>query len=79
MKGKKLIQVFNPSLAALLFAAEKDKGSPLTEAEVIAIRNSATVMIVPEESAAEFEKKRGYKDIDSDNCWQEWSELRKRF
>ncbi|MDQ4121931.1 MAG: hypothetical protein M3209_10850 [Acidobacteriota bacterium] len=78
MKGKKLIQVFNPSLAALLFAAEKDKGSPLTEDEVIAIRNSATVMMVSEESAAEFEKKRGYKDIDADNCWEEWRKLRER-
>lgn len=79
MSEKKLVQVFNPSLAALLFAAEKDKGSPLTEPEVIAIRNSSTMMMVPEESAAEFEKKRGYKDIDPDNCWHEWCELRKRF
>jgi hypothetical protein len=77
MSGKKLVQIFNPSLAALLLAAEKDKGNPLTEAEVIAIRNSATVMMVPEESAAEFDKKRGYKDIDPGNCWQEWCELRK--
>ncbi len=78
MNGKKLVQVFNPSLAALLLAAEKDKGSPLTEDEVIAIRNSSTMMMVPEESAAEFEKKRGYKDIDADNCWEEWCKLRER-
>jgi hypothetical protein len=78
MSSRKLVQIFNPSLAALLLAAENDKGSPLTEDEVIAIRNSATVMMVPEESAAEMSKKRGYKDIDPDNCWQEWCELRKR-
>jgi hypothetical protein len=79
MSEKKLVQVFNPSLAALLFAAEKDKGSPLTEDEVIAIRNSSTMMMVSEEAAAEMDKKRGYKDIDPDNCWQQWCELRKRF
>lgn len=79
MSSRKLVQIFNPSLAALLLAAENDKGSPLTEDEVIAIRNSATVMMVPEESAAEMSKKRGYKDIDPDNCWMEWCELRRRF
>lgn len=78
MSSRKLVQIFNPSLAALLLAAENDKGSPLTEDEVIAIRNSATVMMVPEESAAEMSKKRGYKDIDPDNCWKEWCELRRR-
>lgn len=79
MSFRKLVQIFNPSLAALLLAAENDKGSALTEDEVIAIRNSATVMMVPEESAAEMSKKRGYKDIDPDNCWKEWCELRRRF
>lgn len=78
MSERKLIQIFNPSLAALLLAAENDKGGALTEDEVIAIRNSATVMMVSEEAAEEFAKKRGYKDIDPDNCWQEWCELRKR-
>ena len=72
MSGKKLVQVFNPSLAALLLAAETDKGSPLTKEEVIAIRNSTTMMTVPEEAAHEMERQRGYKDINPDNVWEEW-------
>jgi hypothetical protein len=78
MNSGKMTQVFNPSLAALLLAAETDKGSPLTEEEVFAIRNSATLMMVPAEIVHELDEKRGYKDIDPDNCWKEWCELRKR-
>jgi hypothetical protein len=78
MSGKKLVQIFNPSLAALLLAAEKDKRSPLTKDEVFAIRNSATLMMVSEEAAEEIYKKRGFRDINPDNCWEEWCELRKR-
>lgn len=78
MSEKKMMQVYNPSLASLLLAAETDKGRPLSEPEVVAIRNSATIIMVPEETAREIENKRGHKDINPENCWEEWCELRKR-
>ena len=78
MNRQNLITVYNPSLSALLLAAEKDKGAPLTVPEVLAIRDSATVLNVPAEHAQQLEQKRGYKDINADNVWAEWQELKKR-
>ena len=70
------VLIFTPSLTALLLNKEKAKGSPLTIDEVHAIRDSARVVEVSPEIAAEFEKKRGYQDIDAENCWDEWQRLR---
>jgi hypothetical protein len=78
MSSENLVTVYNPSLATLLLAAETDKGSPLSEREVLGIRDSATVLKLPAETAAQMEKQRGHKDIDPENCWTEWQELRKR-
>ncbi|HZH35248.1 MAG TPA: hypothetical protein VEX64_10435 [Pyrinomonadaceae bacterium] len=78
MSSEGLITIYNPSLAALLVAAETQKGAPLTEREVIGIRDSATVVNVPAASALEMEKKRGYKDINPENCWEDWQSLRQR-
>ena len=78
MSSKNLVTVYNPSIAAILLAAETDKGTPLSEREVLGIRDSATVLKVLPETAAEMEKQRGHKDINPENCWAEWQELRKR-
>jgi len=78
MSKENLITVYNPSLAALLLASETEKRAPLDEKEVNAIRDSATVLRVPEATALEMEQKRGHKDISSENAWAEWQELRKK-
>jgi hypothetical protein len=64
-----------PALSAILFAKEKEKGSPLTEAEVVAIRDDSAVIALPDHGKALAER-RGYEDIDPDNCWREWQTLR---
>lgn len=79
MSEKELVTIFMPSLAALLRASEKQRGRQLLEKEVYAIRDSATVTMVSREKAEEMERKRGYKDINPENCWAEWQELRKKF
>lgn len=71
-----LVLVFVPALAAVLKAAEDKKGTPLEEAEVIAIRDAAVCMAVKPSAAREMEASRGYPDIVAENAWQEWSKLR---
>ncbi|MCB4794539.1 hypothetical protein LGR51_08485 [Pseudomonas sp. NP21570] len=72
-----LCLVFIPALVTLLYKAEKDKGSPLTENEVIKIRDSATCMAVQFSAALEMEEKRGYPDIVAEEAWSEWQAARK--
>ena len=78
MSRANLVKVYSQGLSALFLAAETESRRPLTEKECLAIRDSATVVFVPVESAAEMDKQRGYKDINPDNCWEEWQILRKR-
>jgi len=71
-----LCLVFVPALVAVLYAAEQQKGAPLTEQEVIDIRNNATCIKLPFRVALESEQKRGYPDIVAENCWEEWQSMR---
>ena len=66
---------FIPSLASNLLAEERRKGSPLTESEVLAIRDRSTVTVVPGDKK-QLEGAQGYKDVDPRNCWAEWQALR---
>jgi hypothetical protein len=75
-QGERLIIVPVPSLVATLLGAETDKGAPLTELEVLAIRDGAPSVALSEKLAAEVIAKRGYDDIDADNVWQAWQAIR---
>lgn len=75
-QGKRLIIVPIPSVVATLLRAERDKGTPLTEPEVIAIRDSCPSVVLPENVAAEVIAKRGYDDIDLENTWEAWQAIR---
>ncbi len=68
--------VFVPSLSAVLANKEQAKGRPLTYEEVLETRDTATCMAMSEEEAKKVEEKRGYKDIDPANIWQEWQRVR---
>ena len=71
-----LIIVPVPSLVATLLRAEKDKGSPLTEPEVLAIRDGCPSVVLSKQVAAEVVARRGYDDIDPDNVWEAWQAIR---
>jgi hypothetical protein len=77
MSDERLILVPVPSLVSLLLRAERDKGSPLTEAEVLAIRDGCTCVALPPDVATATARARGYDDIDVEKCWEEWQEARK--
>ncbi|MBD8879902.1 hypothetical protein IHE49_05365 [Rhodanobacter sp. 7MK24] len=73
-----LCLVFIPALVALLYKAEQTKGAPLTEDQVIAIRDHANCVALPYSMAISGEKTRGYPDIVAENCWAEWQSARKQ-
>ncbi len=66
-----------PSLVALLGSRESEKGSPLTEEEVIEIRDSAHVVMSPVDIYKKVSESRGYDDIDPEFAWEEWKRVRK--
>jgi hypothetical protein len=61
-----------PALGILLLGLEKEKGSPLTEAEVLEARDSCVCMMLPVSKRIALAESRGYEDIDPGNCWEEW-------
>ncbi|RWF00442.1 hypothetical protein [Mesorhizobium sp.] len=65
-----------PSLVATLLNRETAKGSPLTEDEVIQIRDSCPAIALTQEDARRVDESRGYLDIDRENCWEEWQRVR---
>jgi hypothetical protein len=61
-----------PALCLILLNLEKEKGSPLTEGEVVAARDGAACMAVPRDVHARMEEARGYRDLDLENVWEDW-------
>jgi hypothetical protein len=68
-----LIAVYMPSLAIMLSAAEAKAGRPLTEEEVLRIRDDGTCIMM-RLSHAEQMSRGG--DLDPGNIWDEWQRFR---
>lgn len=68
--------LFIPSLAAILTAAEEKEGRPLTEHEVLGIRDKAPSMVAPNDVVLKMNESRQYQDIDPRAVWTEWQKLR---
>ena len=65
-----------PPLITVLAYHEKEKGAPLTEEEVLTIRDGAICMALPKSEAAALAAARGYDDIALDRAWEEWRTVR---
>jgi hypothetical protein len=65
-----------PSLVATLLALENEKGSPLTESEVLEATDNAPSIAMPAHALAAVAEGRGYDDIDPENAWVEWQATR---
>lgn len=76
MAEPQLIPVFIPALILLLVDAERRKGSPLTEQEVLDIRDNGVCMMMRVEHAIALDEKRGYNDLDPEQIWEQWREAR---
>jgi hypothetical protein len=75
-KKQEPVPVFMPALVVLLLRAEQSKGEPLTEDEVLAIRDGANCVMMPSAQAKKQEETRGYPDVDPENCWEDWQQMR---
>lgn len=70
-----LVLVFTPPLVALLVTAEQAKGSELTEAEVLEVRDGGTCIALSASTAEAMAQQRGYDDLDPEQCWEQWQEI----
>lgn len=73
-----MIVLFIPSLISLLVSKAEEKGSPLTEEEVLAIRDNATAIVTDAEGVLAMAERRGYQDIDPEHCWEEWLDFNRQ-
>lgn len=73
-----MIVLFIPSLISLLVSKAQEKGSPLTEEEVLAIRDNATAIVTDAEGVLAVAERRGYQDIDPEHCWEEWLDFNRQ-
>lgn len=67
-----------PSLVATLLNKEREKGTPLTEEEVLGIRDNAPCVAITPEQRAKVDERRQYEDIDPEYAWEEWQVARLR-
>lgn len=73
-----LVPHFSPPLITILASVEKTKGAPLTEEEVLAIRDKSVVIMVPRSAKRAAEERLEYRDIDPVHCWAQWSAIREQ-
>ena len=71
-----LVAVIVPPLVVLLQLAESKKDGPLTEAEVLEIRDGAPAIMLPYADALMMTERRGFEDIDPELCWEQWQIIR---
>jgi len=76
MGDNELFPIPIPALVAVLLNKEQEKGSPLTEEEVIEIRDGAESVMGTIHEMQALEESRGYADLDPENIWEEWKNAR---
>lgn len=79
MQDEQLVPVPIPALVVLLVNLEKQKGSPLSEAEVLVTADKAACIMLPDSARLVLDEKRGYADINPEHAWGEWQRLRSVF
>ena len=76
MADDELILAPVPALVSVLLNLERQKGSPLVEAEVIEARDNAACIAMPRSAHEAVVSARGYQDIDPERAWEEWQNIR---
>jgi hypothetical protein len=78
-----IITVFLNPLVMLLAGRERQKGSPLTEAEVLEVRDAAVCTPMPLSQAeryyAALNARMPISRLDPERIWEEWQAVRDRF
>jgi hypothetical protein len=65
-----------PALGVVLLNLEKQKGAPLSEAEVLEARDKAVCVALPLSKKLAIDEARGYQDINPERVWEEWLALK---
>jgi hypothetical protein len=77
-----MVTVFLNPLAMLLAARERQKGSPLTEAEVLEVRDGAVCTQMPLSQAERFyaalDAQMPIPRLDPERIWEQWQAMRNR-
>ncbi len=68
-----------PALIDLLSIKEREKGSPLTEAEVLEIRDTAVCIALSRARRIAMDEARGYADLDPGSIWEQWQAVRRQW
>lgn len=76
MTEEELFPIPIPALVAVLLNKEREKGEPLTESEVIEIRDGAVCQMGTVHEIKALEESRGYSDIDPEHAWEQWQKAR---
>jgi hypothetical protein len=71
-----LVPVPIPPLATVLAYAERTKGSRLSESEVETLRDECVCIMMQAADAEALAEKRGFIDVNPENCWADWHRLR---
>jgi hypothetical protein len=76
----KTVRVYLNPLHAMLGAAEKQKGLPLTEAEVLHVRDTTVAIDMTPKQAEKFyaslDAQMPIGRLDPTRLWEEWQEVR---
>jgi hypothetical protein len=79
-KQEPTVPVFLNPLVMLLAGAEKQKGSPLTEQEVLKVRDNARCIAMTQSQAEKFyaslDAQIPLPRIDPERIWEEWQAIR---
>lgn len=67
-----IVIVFIPSLGETLEHAQQLKGSPLTESEILKIRDTSQCIAMERADAIKGREELGFIDVDPENCWTDW-------
>lgn len=76
------VTVFLNPLVMLLAGRERQKGAPLTEAEVLAVRDQAQCIQMTREQAemvyASLDAQMPIPRLDPERIWEQWQEVREQ-
>ncbi len=75
MAEEELVPVFLPPLANLLAAATDQANRPLTESEVLEVRDAGVCMMMATSQALALEQARGFRDVQPEDAWADWHRL----
>lgn len=74
---EELIPVPVPALVAVLLNQENEKNYPLTEKEVLEVRDNAACVMMPVSAISKMAESRGYEDLDPEYVWEQWQKARR--